>query len=69
MAESPTKKVQYRSDQNDEGSRDASMRPEQFELLGARRCDFSEDSACECRRELVHRLDQLNVAVREVPAD
>ena len=69
MTNAPTEDVQYRRDQDYEGSGDAVMRTEHFELLGARRCGFSEDSACECWRELVHRLDQLDVTVRQVPAD
>ena len=62
------RKVQNRSYQNDEGAGDASMRPEQFELLGAGRCGFGEDSAFECRRELVHRFDHLDVTVCQVTA-
>ena len=63
MTNAPAENVQYRRDQDDEGSRDASMRSEQFELLSARRRGFGENPACECRRELVHRLDHFDVAV------
>ncbi len=44
------------------------MRTQQLKLLGTRRRGFGEDSVFECRRELVHRLDHLDVTVGKVTA-